>query len=192
MSQTLTSPPRHGATGDALVLRAYQRCEWYELALMRHGWTVERLTKQARKIVADYIRSIPYLAEHRREELYGFVVEKSLTAVMKFDPARQTTRYGSEGGQHFDSYIADVMWNRCTDWQRSKGEGNGDRRYGNDNRVVLVDDPDPADHDTDFERLVDERRRARWQQAADAMGWPLSEWIVITLDRAEQALRTAA
>jgi hypothetical protein len=77
------------------------------------------------------------------------------------------------------------------DFYRSKGEGFGDRRYNNDNRITLTDDPDPADHDTDFESLVDERRRAKWQQAADLAGWPLSEFIVITLDRASKEVLAA-
>jgi hypothetical protein len=85
------------------------------------------------------------------------------------------------------------MVNRCPDFFRSKHEGFGDKRYGNHDRIVLADDPDPADHDTDFHSLVDERRRARWQQAADSVGWQLEEWIVISLDKcAAGVLRSAA
>ncbi len=89
----------------------------------------------------DYANAnIPYLAEHRRDELVDFVVEKALIAVMRFKPDHPTTSYGQNGGSHFDSWICDVMLHRCTDWHRSKAEGNGDRRYQNDNRVFTAGD----------------------------------------------------
>jgi len=190
------------------ILAAYRSCSWAELALRRQGWTPERLHKAARKITNDYVAlHIPYLSQDRRDELADFVLEKALAATLRFRPDYPTQSYASNGGSHFDSWICDIMANRCPDWFRSKSEGNGDRRYGNDNRVVFNGfnrkadpdralgglEPDPADHDTDFEDLVDERRRSRWQQAADTTGWPLSEWVVITLDRgAKQVLESAA
>lgn len=167
-----------------------------ELALRRQGWTGERLMKEARRIVADYVRgNVPYLATHRRDELVDFVVEKALMASMRFDPTRPTKSYGSKGGKHFDSWICDVMWNRCTDWQRSKAEGNGDRRYQNDGRIVLAGDTvaDEPDPDVDFGKLLSERRLVKWQAAADIVGLDVSEWVCITLDRAaRQVERTAA
>lgn len=165
------------------IIAAYRSCSWAELALLRQGWTGERLQKAARRITADYIRlNVPHLTSDRRDELADFVTEKALKAVLSFHPQHPTERYGMNGGNHFDSWIGDVMMNRCMDWYRSKAEGNGDRRYGNDNRIVLTDDPDPADHDTDFEYLVDERRRARWQQAADSKGMTLSQFVVSAID----------
>ena len=167
-----------------------------ELALRRQGWTGERLIKEARRIVADYIRgNVPYLATHRRDELVDFVVEKALMATMRFDPNTPTKSYGSKGGNHFDSWICDVMGKRCLDWHRAKSEGNGDRRYANDNRIVLAGDTmdDEPDADVDFGKLVSDRRMVRWQVAATLTGWSFEEFVVITLDRAAaQIERTAA
>ena len=175
------------------VLTAYRSCSWAELALRRHGWTPERLQKAARRATNDYVSlNVPYLTPDRRDDLADFVVEKALRAVLTFRPDHPTLTYGANGGSHFDSWIYDVMMKRCTDWFRSKASGNGDRRYGNDNRIVLDDDPDPADHDTDFENLVDDRRRARWQQAADAQGQSLSQWIATMLDIAAESYGVAA
>ena len=175
------------------VVIAYRSCSWSELALRRQGWTPERLQKAAHKASSDYVAlNVPYLSQDRREDLADFVLEKALVAVLRFRPDHPTRTYQMNGGIHFDSWLYDVMMNRCTDWFRSKAEGNGDRRYNNDNRIVLTDDPDPADHDVDFEALVDERRRARWQQAAEATGWSLSQFVVIALDNAASSVLEAA
>lgn len=192
MSATATLP-RQGAAGDALVIRAYERCQWYDLALMRHGFTVERLMRLARKIAADELRLRGATLGDRFDDLVSRLQMVGLQAAIRYDPERHHATYGANGGEPFASYVADIMGKRVDDFFRSKSEGFGDRRYGNDNRVVLADDPDPADHDTDFEHLVDERRRARWQEAATEVSWPLSEWIVITLDKAaSDVLRSAA
>ena len=188
---TITAP-RSGAATDALIVRAYQRCEWYELALMRHGFTTERLMKLARKIANDSLRLRGAVLGDRFDDLVSRLQMVGLQAALRYDPSRHHASYGSNGGDPFESYVSDLMGKRVDDYFRSKAEGFGDRRYGNDGRVVLADDPDPADHDTDFEALVDERRRARWQQAADATGWDLSEFIVITLDRAARDVLEAA
>lgn len=185
--------PSQGQAGDSLVLRAYQRCEWYELALMRHGFTVERLQRLARKIGNDALRLRGATLGDRFEDLVSRLQMVGLQAAIRYDPLREQAHYGQNGGEPFASYVADLMEKRVDDYFRSKAEGFGDRRYGNDNRIVLDDDPDPADHDTDFEMLVDDRRRARWQQAADATGWTLSEFVAITLDKAAAGvLRSAA
>lgn len=177
---------------DAL-LEHFDRCQWYELALMRHGFTVERLMKLARKIASDALRLRGATLGDRFEDLVSRLQMVGLQAALRYDPNREQLTYGRNGGEPFASYVADVMGKRVDDYFRSKAEGFGDRRYGNDGRIVLDDDPDPADHDTDFETLVDERRRARWQQAAEVTGWPLSEFIVITLDQAARdVLRSAA
>jgi hypothetical protein len=173
-------------------MRMYERCEWYELALMRHGFTVERLMKLSRRIASDALRLRGATLHDRFEDLVSRLQMVGLQAAMRYDPERHHASYGRNGGEPFASYVADVMEKRVDDFFRSKAEGFGDRRYGNDNRVVLADDPDPADHDTDFEELVDERRRARWQQAADARGWTLSEFVVTTLDIAARQTEAAA
>ncbi len=177
------------------VVAAYRECRWTELALQRQGWTGERLQKTARRVCRDYANAnIPYLADHRRDELVDFVVEKALVAVMRFKPDHPTTSYGQNGGSHFDSWICDVMQHRCTDWHRSKREGNGDSRYGNDRRIVLVDSfDDDVDPHLDFEKLISESRLTTWKQAADSVGMELQEYLVVTMDRASRrTLRTAA
>lgn len=171
----------------------YQRCQWYDLALMRHGFSVERLDKLARKVAHDALSLRGAVLGDRFEDLVSRLRIVGLQAVLRYDPERRHESYGKNGGEPFASYVADVMEKRVDDYFRSKAEGFGDRRYGNDNRVVLSDDPDPADHDTDFEALVDERRRAKWQAAAVHTGWTLEEFVVITLDRAaKQVLESAA
>ena len=194
LSATLERPraPRQGAAGDALVLRAYQRCQWYELALMRHGFTTERLMKLSRKIANDALRLRGATLQDRFDDLASRLQIVGLEAALRYDPERHHATYGSNGGEPFASYVSDVMANRVVDYFRSKAEGFGDRRYGNDNRIDLTDDPDPADHDVDFMELVDERRRAKWQKAAEATGWDLSQFIVTTLDIAADQIETAA
>ena len=188
---TTIQAPRAGASTDALLARMYQRCEWYELALMRHGFTPERLMKLSRKIANDSLRLRGAVLGDRFDDLVSRLQMAGLQAALRYDPSRHHASYGSNGGDPFESYVSDLMGKRVDDYFRSKAEGFGDRRYGNDGRVVLADDPDPADHDMDFETLVDERRRARWQAAAQATGWELSEWIVITLDHAAKSVRAA-
>ena len=148
--------------------------------------------KLARKIANDALRLRGATLGDRFEDLVSRLQIVGLQAAMRFDPDRHHATYGSNGGDPFASYVADLMEKRVDDFFRAKAEGFGDRRYGNDNRIVLDDDPDPADHDTDFEELVDGRRRSRWQQAAEQVGWPLSEWVMISLDKcAADVLRAA-
>jgi hypothetical protein len=158
---------------------------------MRHGFTVERLQRLARRIANDALRMRGARLDDRLDDLVSRLVMAGLQATMRYDPSRPQRSYGRNGGEPFASYIADIMDKRVDDYFRSKAEGFGDRRYGNDNRIVLADDPDPADHDTDFDVLLDERRRARWQQAAVSTGWTLSEWIAITLDKASRQVLTS-
>jgi len=179
---TLPRPPRQGVAGDALVLRLYQRCEWKELALMLHGFTPERLIKLARKIANDALRLRGATLQDRFEDLVSRLQIAGMEAAWKYDPLTKHASYGSNGGDPFQSYLSDIMDKRVVDFYRSKAEGWGDRRYGNDNMYDLSDDPDPADHDVDFEYLVDERRRARWQQAADSKGMTISQFVVSAID----------
>lgn len=149
--------------------------------------------REAHKITSDFARSIPYLSPDRREELASFLIEKALVAVTRFDPERSTTTYGQNGGRHFDSWILDLMEWRCTDWLRAKSEGNGDSRYGNNNRIVLTGEFDDADDDDlEIERYLSADRVSEWQAAADAVGVRLEEFVVISLDRAAQAIRAQA
>lgn len=183
---------RQGQAGEALVLRAYQRCEWYELALMRHGFTTERLMKLSRKIANDALRLRGASLGDRFEDLVSFLVEKGLEEAMRYDPHRDHSKYGKNGGEPFQSYVSDILGMRVDDFYRRKSEGFGDRRRGFDGMVELTDDPDPADHDVDFMQLVDERRRAKWQRAAELAGWDLAQFIVTSLDFAADAQIEAA
>ncbi len=87
-----------------------------------------------------------------------------------------------------------MQW-RCVDWLRAKREGNGDARKGHANRVVLTgefdDDSDP-ELEVELERFLSADRMSGWQAAADLVGLPLGEFVVITLDRAAAAIRRAA
>lgn len=168
---TATLPPAVNASTNGKLgqdaYRAYVDCNWYELALGRHGWSGERLQLTARRITNDYVKAnIPYLSPERRDDLCDFVVEKALQATLRFKPQHPTKTYTTNGGSHYDSWICDIMWNRCPDWLRSKAEGNGDKRYGNDNRIVLSTMEDDADHDADFDKLSYERRLNRWGNGA--------------------------
>jgi hypothetical protein len=82
-----------------------------------------------------------------------------------------------------------MTW-RCTDWLRSKREGNGDARKGLANRIVLTDEfEDEPDVDLEIERFISAERVAAWTNAADLVGLSLAEFVVVTLDRATQAVR---
>jgi len=159
---------------------------------MRHGFTTERLMKLSRKVANDALRLRGASLQDRFDDLASRLQIVGLEAALRYDPLRHQASYGSNGGEPFSSYVADLMQHRVVDYYRSKAEGHGDRRYNNDNRIELSDDPDPADHDVDFMELVDERRRAKWQKAAEATGWDLSQFIVTTLDIAADQIEAAA
>jgi len=159
---------------------------------MRHGFTAERLMKLARKIANDALLQRGGTPSDRFEDLVSHLQIVGLQAALKFDPLRFHEQYGKNGGEPFGSYVADVMTLRVADFFRMKREGFGDRRRGLAGLVELSDDPDPADHDVDFEDLVDERRRAKWQRAAELSGWnDLSQFVVATLDIASEAVLAA-
>ena len=86
-----------------------------------------------------------------------------------------------------------MQW-RCTDWLRSKHEGGGDRRYNNDGRVVLTGDDfeDESNVEVEIERFLSEDRIADWSDAAELVGLPLAEFVVVTLDRAAAAIQAAS
>lgn len=158
---------------------------------MRHGFTPERLMKLARRVALDAIALQGGTPSNRLEDLVSHLQIVGLQAALKYDPVHRHERYGKNGGEPFAGYVADVMTLRVADFFRMKREGFGDRRRGLAGLVDLNDDPDPADHDVDFENLVDERRRSRWQRAADLRGRDLSQFIVETLDIAAEAVIAA-
>jgi hypothetical protein len=155
---------------------------------MRHGFTTERLMKLSRKIANDALRLRGATLQDRFDDLASRLQIVGLEAALRYDPERHHATYGSNGGEPFASYVSDVMANRVVDYFRSKAEGFGDRRYGNDNRVELSDDPDPADHNFDFEQMVGEREGARWQMAAEAQGCELSYFIVTSVSIATDSV----
>lgn len=165
-----------------------------EEALRANNLTGEQVMRLARRIALDYLQGHgATLTPHRLDELVSFLTEHALRAIIRYDPQRVHLSYGTNGGNPVSSWLADIMEQRCTDWYRSKAEGNGDRRYGNDNRITLTamtgDDPDP---DVDFEALISARRMVRWQQAALLTEWTFTEWVCITLDRAAKDMEGAA
>ena len=150
-----------------------------EIALRVHGFDGQRLMKLAHAVANDYCRKHGAALGDRFDDLVSALLLAGCKAATKYDPARSGPNYS------FSSFLWDKMELAVEpDFFRRKSEGFGDRRYGNDNRIVLADDPDPADHDTDFEHLVDDRRRARWQDAARIADLELRDWILIVLDRA--------
>ncbi len=133
--------------------------------------------KLARTVARDYCRLKGATLGDRMEDLVSALAEEGLRVALKYDPAR------SGPGYSFASYMYDKLYLAVEpQFFRRKREGFGDRRYGSDGKIVLVDEFDDADPDVDFEQLVDERRRARWQQAAIAEELTLSEWIAVSLD----------
>jgi len=153
---------------------------------MRHGFTTERLMKLSRKIANDALRLRGATLGDRFDDLVSRLQIVGLQAALRYDPYRHHASYGSNGGDPFTSYISDLMGKRVDDYFRSKAEGFGDRRRGFDDMVDLNDDPDPADG-TEFEKLVDDRRRTRWQFQANSEGEDLDRWIVRVLDAALSA-----
>ncbi len=149
------------------------------LALRLNGFTGERLTKLAHKIANDELRK---RNDARLKDRYEDLVQSLVEVGCLYAP-----RYNSSiATGTFEQYIAKKMAHRVDDFFRRKSEGFGDRRYGNDNRVDLTDDPDPADHDLDFEDRINEKRTALWQAAANAGGLPLKDWMCASLDRAAE------
>ncbi len=168
-----------------------ERCQWYELALRRHGFTTDRLMRLARKIANDGTRLRGSTLQDRFDDLVSRLTIVGLEAAFRFNPEREMKSYGSRGGDPFESYVSDIMGKRVDDYFRSKSEGFGDRRYGNDNRLVLTDDFD-ATEPVVFD-IIGDHERAKWQQAAQAAGQDLDGWMVNALNReAKRALVAAA
>jgi hypothetical protein len=189
------APPRKPEKLDRDLAWLYvTRCNWYELALRRHGFTSERLMRLARKVASDGVRRRGATLGDRFDDLVSRLQMVGLQAALRYDPEREHLSYGRNGGEPFSSYVSDLMDKRIDDHFRSKSEGFGDRRYGNDGRVVLTDSfEDDVDPEVDFGKLVSENRLAQWQRAADSVGMSLADYVVVSLDKAsKQTLRTAA
>ena len=178
---TTVVEPKIGDTSDPRAGSA-------ELALRRHGFTGERLLNLARAVANSELRRKQSTLGDRYDDLVSWLSEVGLKGAITYDP----TRHGDD--YTFSSYLWDIMERRVPDFYRRKGEGFGDRRYGNDNRLVLTDtSADEPDPDVDFDKLISERRLVLWQQAATAVNLTLAEYVVVTMDKASrQVLKTAA
>ena len=191
---TLAEPRRRGRVGiltpeETWKLIVY--CRWRELALGRHGFTTDRLIRLARKIANDALRLRGATLQDRLDDLVSRLTIVGLEAAFRFDPEREMKSYGSRGGDPFESYVSDIMGKRVDDYFRSKAEGFGDRRYGNDDRLVLTDDFD-ATEPVVFD-IIGDHERAKWQQAAQAAKQDLEGWMVNALNReAKRVLAEAA
>jgi hypothetical protein len=74
-----------------------------------------------------------------------------------------------------------------------RAEGNGDARKGLANRIVLTGEfDDEPDVDLEIERYLSADRVSEWMAAAELVGLPLAEFIVVSLDRAALAVRRAS
>lgn len=101
------------------------------LALRRHGVTPEGLSGLARKAVLDFYESSGgHLSGAKLDDAIGFVRERGIRAVVEYDPERAR-------GVSPTTYAYRIMRLRVTDWLRAD---LGDRRFGNDGRVVLSAD----------------------------------------------------
>jgi hypothetical protein len=121
-------------------------------ALEQHGLDGRRLLGIARDVSNRRCAASPFASPQLRDDLASFLVEQGLAAALTYDPAR------SKPGYSFASYLWDIMALRTADFFRRKSEGFGDRRSGNDNRIVLMDDPwegiEPSAREQGFD-LVD-------------------------------------
>ena len=137
--------------------------------LEENGFSGDRLLKLCRRIANDELRRRGVVLDHERlEDLVAFLALAGVRAVVRYDPTRHHASYGKNGGEPFASWLADVLAHRVTDWYRSKAEGHGDRRYGNDGRIVLTGDDfnDESNIGVDIERFLSDDRVTEWREAA--------------------------
>jgi hypothetical protein len=166
-------------------------CRWYELALRRHGFTTERLMHLARKVAADGCRKRGAALGDRFDDLVSRLQLAGLQAALRYDPEREHRGYGSNGGDPFTSYVADVMDRRIDDHFRSRSEGFSDRRYGNYGEVTPTDQIEQQRADVeDAIANMDSAANLDWYaQAAAAEGLKLTDWVVRALNaRASQTV----
>lgn len=150
--------------------------------LEQHGLTGERLLKLARRIALDAERRAPTGLGGKREDLTSYLTEKALEAMLRYDPATLGPGYT------LTSWLCDIMEHRVIDFYRRKSEGYGDRRYGNDARIILAgdtltDEPDPYTWDEALQELTEDEEYERltlWANAAHTAKQPLPQWAGIT------------
>lgn len=172
-------------------------------ALRANGLNGDRLLKLARRIANDAQRQAPAGLAGKYEDLVSFLTLQALEATIRYD----TTR--TRPGYTFTSYLCDIMERRVPDFYRRKSEGFGDRRSGNDQRIILtgdhINDHPAPDHDTngngdhDHYELwahaasrvstpmldwnhINETKVMQWTRAAQALDLELDDWIRRTLD----------
>jgi hypothetical protein len=134
--------------------------------LEAHGFGGDRLLRLARRIATDELRRRgAYLNHERLEDLVSYLALQGVKAAAHYDPERRQLKYGRDGGRAFDSYIADIMVNRVTDWYRSKAEGGADRRYWPENPVELNGEMSFAEPGDAFEREL----RLRAEESGEEM-----------------------
>jgi len=122
-------------------------------------------------------------------------VEKALVAAIRFDPEKTSGVYTKNGGEHFRSFVCDILEWRCVDFFRRKSEGYADSRYYAPNQVMLVDEFDTTsadDVEIEIERFLSSDRVSEWTAAAEAVGLPLPEFITVSLDRASAAIKRSS
>lgn len=174
-----------------LAERLIAECRWYDLALRRHGFTTERLMHLARKVAADGCRKRGAALGDRFDDLVSRLQLAGLQAALRYDPEREHRGYGTNGGDPFTSYVADVMDRRIDDHFRSRSEGFSDRRYGNYGEVTPTDqiEQQRADVEDAIERLDSSANLDWYGQAAEAEGLKLADWVVRALNsRASQTV----
>ena len=166
-----------------------------EDALAANGMTGTQLLKLAYQAANHYANTHPAFPVSRIEDL-----AQHLTLTI----CRRAPRYRPELNQGFDpalnpkstpfrSWCWLLMGNACVDFNRRRSEGFGGRAgRDKDVRVTMTGDDQDFEDDTDFDREYDlhvtPERERRWKQAADTVGWTVSEWLAITADRAANDL----
>jgi DNA-directed RNA polymerase specialized sigma24 family protein len=148
-------------------------------ALRQHGLNGDRLLKLARRIANDAQKQAPAGLGGKYEDLVSFLTLQALEATIRYNPDR------AKPGYTFASYLCDIMERRVPDFYRRKSEGFGDRRSGNDQRVILAGDTmdDEPDHTVNWANVFDEptekaqaHAHRLWAQAAGTISTPMHDW----------------
>ena len=117
-------------------------------ALAAHGFDGDKLLAYAHTIARREMNRKGSTLGDRHQDLVMFLVEQGCRTAVKYDPDKSASTY------KFSSYVYDVMQRRVTDFYRRKGEGFGDKRRGQDNRVVLTGDRFEHEDEGDFTEAV--------------------------------------
>lgn len=181
-----------------------------ELALRRHGMDGQRLLNMAYAVAHGYCRRTGSGLDVRIDDLAQHLAQLVCRRALMYDTALNPN-------SSFASWAWDIMDpNGCIDWFRKKAEGHGDRRYGHDGRIVLAGDDiaqlaakeDPETTELTYvlpavlafwrglsrriEPRVSEKRLRAWNQAANAAGLPLDQFMVRAADVYAQAMEQRA